>query len=101
MQTSSAIDRVLAALRERGEVTQRGTGWKALCPAHGDNTPSLDIDPGRDGNVLLKCRSRGCSAAAVAQALGLTLRDLFNGTQPEKLSWDDRIERAYDYRDER
>jgi hypothetical protein len=56
-----AIDRVLERLRDRGEVKSRGKGWTCLCPAHADTNPSLGVDLGRDGCVLLCCRSRGCS----------------------------------------
>jgi 5S rRNA maturation endonuclease (ribonuclease M5) len=97
--STSAIDRVLAPLRERGEVKNRGQGWRCLCPAHPDTNPSLDVDY-RDGRVLLICRSRDCSAAAIASALGLTLADLFDGALPERLSFEERIVRTYDYRDE-
>lgn len=96
------IDNVLATLRSRGEVKPRGTGWRCLCPAHEDSHPSLDVDEGRDHRVLLICRSRGCSAASIADALGLGLRDLFNGTFDQvRLSFDERTVATYDYRDER
>jgi hypothetical protein len=72
------IDAILPALRK---VTPRGSGWKACCPVasahkHGDQTPSLDLGEGDDGRVLLKCYA-GCSAQAIVEALGLTLRNLF------------------------
>lgn len=57
-------------------VRERGTGWRAHCPAHDDGRPSLDIDLGDDGRILLICRSAGCSAQAIVGAVGLTLRDL-------------------------
>lgn len=94
-------ERVLAELRELGEVKPRGKGWRCLCPAHSDTNPSLDVDEGRDHRVLLCCRSKGCSAASIAQSLGLSMRDLFNGTMPDKLSFDERILATYDYKDER
>ncbi len=31
-----------------------GHGWKACGPAHEDRSPSLSIDEGDDGRVLLK-----------------------------------------------
>jgi len=97
----SAIDRVLAALRDRGEVKVRGKGWKACCPAHDDTTPSLDIDVGDGGRVLLICRAGGCKANAIAAALGLKIRDLFDDdATAAKSSPEDRITATYDYRDE-
>lgn len=52
--------------------------WKACCPAHADNNPSLSIKEIGDGTVLLKCWA-GCSAADITAAIGLELRDLFPG----------------------
>lgn len=40
------------------------------CPAHRDSSPSLKIDPGDDGRVLLHCHG-GCEWAAVLRALKL------------------------------
>lgn len=34
-------------------------GWLACCPAHEDRSPSLSINAGDDGRVLLKCFA-GC-----------------------------------------
>jgi hypothetical protein len=59
------------------DVRPRGSGWRALCPAHPDKRPSLDIDAAPDGTILLTCRSRGCSAGSIVSAIGLTLADLF------------------------
>lgn len=50
--------------------------WVAKCPAHDDSTPSLSVRELDDGRVLLKCFG-GCSAAAVVDAVGLQLKDLF------------------------
>ncbi|MBL8751410.1 MAG: DUF3987 domain-containing protein [Planctomycetes bacterium] len=58
-------------------VKPRGDGFRARCPAHGDEDPSLDVDRGDDGRVLLICRSAGCSVESIVNALGLELRDLF------------------------
>lgn len=59
-------------LRENGR-----DRWRACCPAHGGSNPTaLSIGLGDDGRVLLRCW-HGCSADAVAGALGLELSDLF------------------------
>ena len=57
-------------------VKRASRGFIALCPAHEDKNPSLSITEGEDGRILLKCHA-GCSAEAVAGALGLTVKDLF------------------------
>ncbi|MGE3970707.1 MAG: hypothetical protein AB7E78_05055 [Porticoccaceae bacterium] len=54
--------------------------WLALCPAHADSRPSLNVRELEDGTLLLKCWS-GCGAADVVEAVGLRLHDLF----PRKL----------------
>lgn len=93
---SDAIEQILAALRQRGDLKRTANGWDARCPVHDDDVPSLGIAVGKDGAVLLKCRSQGCSAEAICRALGLTLRDLFpsrNGRQSRT------IVATYDYLD--
>ena len=46
-----------------------GRGFQARCPAHDDRTPSLSIDHGDDGTVLLHCHA-GCSFDEIRAALG-------------------------------
>jgi hypothetical protein len=59
-----------------------GTGrWKARCPAHNDQSPSLSIREGDDGRVLMLCRA-GCSLDSILTALKLGKRDLFAGPPP-------------------
>lgn len=62
--------------RLRG-VKARGQGWRAVCPAHDDTRPSLDVDLAHDGKVLLCCRSAGCKPADIVRSVGLALTDLF------------------------
>lgn len=50
--------------------------WTALCPAHDDTHNSLSIAVGEDGRILLNCHA-GCSVDAIAGALGLSVKDLF------------------------
>lgn len=74
---TTPADRVLHALREHGiEPKRSGTGWSCRCPAHDDRNPSLSIARGGDGRALIHCHA-GCSAEAVAGALGLRPADLF------------------------
>jgi len=50
--------------------------WKARCPAHEDNTPSLAIQKEKDGRILIHCFA-GCAPYQVLDAVGLSLGDLF------------------------
>lgn len=81
----------------------KGAGWIARCPAHVDHNPSLSVDLGDDGRVLLHCFA-GCETRDVLAALRLEPSNLFptNGHRPEL-----RRPRAlgkpvatYDYRDD-
>lgn len=47
-----------------------GKGWLDCCPAHDDQTPSLSINLGADGKLLLHCFA-GCSFAEIVAAAGL------------------------------
>jgi len=62
-------DHVLPLLKG---VVKSGEGWKALCPFHDDDKPSLSIKEGNDGRVLLHCFT-GCSFTQILSALGLKL----------------------------
>ena len=72
------VERVLAKLTG---VIKSGSGWKARCPTHNDDVPSLKIDTRADGAVLLTCHG-GCSTKAVLNALGLRFSDLFASPPP-------------------
>ncbi|QNK00980.1 CHC2 zinc finger domain-containing protein [Dyella telluris] len=74
------IDLVLARL-DGNKLRQQGKGWVACCPAHDDKNPSLSINLGDDGRVLLNCFG-GCSVPQVCSAMGIGLSDLF-----EKSDW--------------
>lgn len=67
------IENILSRL---DKVTKAGKGYKARCPAHADNGPSLSVREGDEGRVLLHCHA-GCSTAAVVAAIGLSMADLF------------------------
>jgi hypothetical protein len=43
-------------------------GWVVCCPAHPDRSPSLSIDDGEDGRVLLRCFA-GCPQDQIITAL--------------------------------
>ena len=54
-------------------------GWKACCPAHEDENPSLTVSVGTDGKILMNCKA-GCDFTQVVEALGMKPGDFF----PEK-----------------
>ncbi len=56
--------------------------WKACCPAHDDSEPSLAVQVGDDGKILVKCFA-GCDASAVLGALGLEFKDVMGRDRPE------------------
>lgn len=68
------IETVLGLLER---VSREGAGWVACCPAHDDEHPSLRVDEGEDGKVLLTCRSQKCELDDICQALGLRVGELF------------------------
>lgn len=76
IEDSGPTDRVLARL---DGVIETGNGWKARCPAHDDEHPSLSVDRGEDGRCLLHCFA-GCTVEDITQALGLGVGDLFDGS---------------------
>ena len=67
-----------------GDVVQRlsgaktsGNGYVAKCPAHEDHRASLSLGTGDAGRILVHCHA-GCTTEAIAQALDLTVGDLFS-----------------------
>ena len=83
-----------------------GRGFTACCPveAHDDQSPSLSVDLADDGPSLLVHCFGGCEVEEVLDALGLTFRDLYNGSMPraskpprrnpEDAKWERVAERA-------
>ena len=63
-------------LVSRLDAKRSGNGWKAKCPAHDDQIPSLSINEGVDGRVLLKCHA-GCDVDSICAALNIRTADLF------------------------
>lgn len=94
--SATQLDDVLEALAAHGcRVDETGGGGLvAQCPAHDDHNPSLAIDIGEGGRVLLHCRA-GCTFDDVLRALGMTPADLSpNGNGRRK------IVATYPYEDE-
>lgn len=65
----------LDELATRLHAKRAGRGYSARCPAHEDSSPSLSLNPARNGGIVLHCHA-GCSPTDVCRALGLTLADL-------------------------
>ena len=72
-------------------VRPSGQGYAALCPCHDDSDPSLSINEGEDGRVVIYCHAR-CPTRDILQIVGLTMADLM----PDH----PMIVKTYDYRDE-
>src|SRR5215211_534592 len=54
------------------------TDADVLCPVHGDRNPSLGVDLRRNGagpQILLNCRSQGCSYEEILDAVGIESAD--------------------------
>lgn len=63
--------------RERNFVPQRyGNGYRTLCTAHDDKSPSLSVAEGWDGKTLLYCHA-GCPLKEICGSVGITKSDLF------------------------
>lgn len=87
----------LQEVGSRFEAFQKnGKGYKARCPVHPDSVPSLSINEGGDGRIVLHCFA-GCKTADVLNAVGLSFADL----NPIKPSDKRGLVEAYDYRDEK
>ncbi len=80
----------------RGIDTGRRGDQSVRCPAHEDGSPSLSVVTNAIGDVLLRCHA-GCSGEAVAEAVGVEMRDLF---APRDEQARPRIVASYPYADE-
>lgn len=67
-------DKLLSCLDKVRQV--KTNRWLALCPAHPDKNPSLQITETEDGTLLVKCWA-GCTTAEITRAVSLEMRDLF------------------------
>jgi putative DNA primase/helicase len=83
------------AVCQRLDAHRVGSSMMAKCPAHDDHDPSLSIDEGSDGKVLVKCWG-GCQLEDILAAAQLTIQDLFpnprepsaNGEKPRAKLFD-------------
>ena len=51
--------------------------WMALCPVHGDKSPSMGIKECDDGTVLMNCFACGANGMEIAEAAGVSISELF------------------------
>jgi AAA domain len=77
-------------------VRRSSRGHLARCPGHNDTSPSLSVAEA-DGKILLHCFV-GCKTSAIAEALGVGMKDLFTDTGTGQAPR--RISRTFDYLDE-
>ena len=99
----SSLDRVLAALARLNLAVRPSPGGQVMaqCPAHDERTPSLHVTwrPGqRGGFTLLHCFGCGAKGQELADALGLSLADLFDEPLPERDRWAYRASRPAERR---
>lgn len=82
------------------KVTESGKGrWKARCPAHADDGPSLSVLEGADGKIVLKCFA-GCGFEDILSAMNLEAKDLMgNEKLVKKKRVYPKITAYYDYTD--
>ncbi len=64
-------------------VKRTARGWSSRCPAHNDKSPSLSIQEGQDGRILLHCFA-GCPTQEVCGAIGIRITDLFGDSLTHK-----------------
>ena len=84
------------ALKTGKSIGKSGSGYSSCCPAHDDKEPSLSINEGHEGKILLHCFA-GCSVESICNSLGLGISDLFESN----LSVNPPLKRTvYSYRDE-
>jgi putative DNA primase/helicase len=69
---ATALAEAIGGKRQR----KSNGGWVVCCPAHHDRSPSLSIDDGDEGRVLLRCFAR-CPQDQIIAAL--RLRGLWGG----------------------
>lgn len=82
--TEDAYERLRAALQRHGSKAEAAgpDRFMAQCPAHEDGRPSLSVRRG-DRCALVYCFA-GCDTPAILDALGLSLRDLYDA---DKISY--------------
>ena len=70
-----SVEAILAMLE--GVRSTGSSKWVALCPVHGDKSPSMGIKERSDGAVLINCFACGANGMDVAEAAGFSVSELF------------------------
>ncbi len=74
---SPTFDRVIGRLTEMGRNPHpNGVGYKACCPAHDDDSPSLSITESDDGKILFRCHV-GCKFPEIVKSMDMKEEDMF------------------------
>ena len=86
-------------------VKTSGDGWAAACPCRNDDSnPSLSINQGNDGRVLVTChRGVPCDVNQICSAMGITTADLYPKDSRKKKVEEKEVltlVSTYDYYDE-
>ena len=68
------VDKLIGRLHHVKEI--KPGRWIAKCPAHDDQSPSLNITLAESGNILIKCWA-GCGACDVIESVGMEMHELF------------------------
>lgn len=91
-----SIDEVAARFTD---ARRSGRGYKAICPLHDDQSPSLGIDPADHGGVLLCCPvcNIGAKEIIASGKVNLTWADIQPGHNGHTVTWGD-WERQKDWR---
>lgn len=83
---ASSVDRVWNAA-EKNDLRPRGkrTDFMIVCPAHGDINASLHVSyDAKAGRTMLYCHGCQADARDLAEALGLTMMDLYDVAPPAR-----------------
>jgi putative DNA primase/helicase len=101
MAPDPALDRYRDILLSFKQLVWSSSGnGSALCPAHEDRHKSLSVRLGRDGQLVVKCHAKhGCTAEAIAAAVGVTMKDFFPPKENERKPPDRRITHTFEYID--
>ena len=70
-------------------VSRKGKGYRACCPAHDDANPSLDIVMDDEKNIILRCRSADCKLTDILKAIDMCPDDLSPDPDEEIFTNDD------------
>jgi len=70
-----SVEAILTMLE--GVKSSGANRWMALCPVHGDRSPSMGIKECSDGTVLMNCFACGANGMEIAEAAGVSVSELF------------------------